>query len=78
MARVSRQGAPLRLTAVRQGEELLASGFECLGGGGVPIRVFRDAYGLYFFCRDGRHYLRECVNEFEELEGMVKREGGKE
>jgi hypothetical protein len=45
-----------RQNEVREGTHLVTdAGFTCIGSGEI-VEVFDDD-GLYFLCKDGRHYL---------------------
>jgi hypothetical protein len=63
---------PLRTTAVRQGDVLVATGFDCIGPIPEPVVIHRDNFGCYFLCANGRHYLKNCENEFGELIGLKR------
>jgi len=61
----------VKFANVKDGDVLIADGgFTCINAGRVTVK--RSDRGLYFDCRDGKHYLDGQENEVGELVGLSR------
>jgi hypothetical protein len=51
-----------KLFGIHEGDRMRTFyGFDCIAGNTI-VDIYRDNYGLYFHCSEGRHYLQRQVN----------------